>query len=202
MLSKWIGESEKGVREIFKKARQTAPTMIFFDEFDSIAPRRESGAVGSHVTERMVNQILTEIDGMESLDNVMVIGATNRQDMLDPALLRPGRFDSLILVPPPDEKSRLDIFKVHTKNMPLADDVNLEELVNLTHGYSGADIEGACREAGMAALRSDIEAGEVKEEYFRQALKKIKPSVTRVEYEKYKEYKEDKGIEKSTPAYG
>lgn len=201
LISKWVGESEKGIREIFKKARQTAPTMIFFDEFDSIAPRRESGSSGSHVTERMVNQILTEIDGMEELDNVMVIGATNRQDMLDPALLRPGRFDSLILVPPPDEKARLEIFNVHTKDMPLSG-VDLSKLAKMTQGYSGADIEGVCREAGMVALRDNIEAGEVTEEHFKQALKKIKPTVSRTDYEKYKEYEETKGNDESTPAYG
>ena len=199
--SKWVGESEKGVREIFKKARQTAPTMIFFDEFDSIAPRRESGLSGSHVTERMVNQILTEIDGMESLDNVMIIGATNRQDMLDPALLRPGRFDSLILVPPPDNDARLEIFKVHTKNMPLSG-VKLGELAKATQGYSGADIEGVCREAGMIALRDNIEAGEVTEDHFKQALKKIKASVSRSDYENYKEYDETKGSKSPQPAYG
>jgi len=202
LISKWVGESEKGVREIFKKARQTAPTMIFFDEIDSIAPRRDSSSGGSHVTERVVNQILTEIDGVESLDNVIIIGATNRQDMLDPALLRPGRFDSLILVPPPDGKARLEILKVHTRDMPIKD-VNLKKIAKMTSGYSGADIEGVCREAGMIALRDDISAGSVTEEHFEKALKKVSASFSKIDYEKYREYDEKKSNKKnSIPAYG
>ena len=182
-MSKWVGESEKGVREIFKKARQTAPTIIFFDEIDALAPRRgvdEGG--GSRVTERVVNQILTEMDGLVALDNVMIIGATNRKDLLDSALLRPGRFDSMISVGSPDRDGRLEILKIHTKGMPLVD-VNLDELAEKTSKYSGADIESLCRIAGMMALRENIDAGGVTKEHFKKALMEVKPSVSRRDQE-------------------
>ncbi len=156
MLSKWVGESEKAIREVFKKARQTAPTIIFFDEIDAIAPIRTAGIADSRVSERLVNQLLSEIDGMESLDEVVVIGATNRPDILDPALLRPGRFDEILFVPPPDEEARYEILKIHTRNMPLAGDVDLRELAKRTEGYTGADIEAMCMEAGLAALRENL----------------------------------------------
>jgi len=197
LLSKWVGESEKGVREIFKKARQTAPTIVFFDEIDALAPKR-GGYSGSHVTETVVNQILTEMDGIESLDNVIVIGATNRFDMIDTSLLRPGRFDRLLLVPIPDKKSRKDIFAIHTKGMPLAKDVNLDDLVKKTDGYSGADIEAVCREAGMNALREDIKATEVTMKNFHKALEEVKASVTDMEAKSYsKSFKKDE----TGPAY-
>jgi transitional endoplasmic reticulum ATPase len=191
LLSMWVGESERGVREVFKKAKQTAPTIILFDEIDAIAPRRGTHS-GSHVTETVVNQILTEMDGIESLENVIVIGATNRIDMIDPSLLRPGRFDYQLLVPPPDKDARLDVFKVHTKRMPLKD-VDLNDLVKKTEGYSGADVEGVCREAALIALREDLKANAVTAEHFEKALKKIKPSIP--DYEAHK-----KKI--VTPAYG
>ena len=191
LLSMWVGESERGVREVFKKAKQTAPTIILFDEIDAIAPRRGMHS-GSHVTETVVNQILTEMDGIESLENVIVIGATNRPDMVDPSLLRPGRFDYQLLVSPPDKDARLDIFKVHTKNMPLKD-VDLSSLVRRTEGYSGADIEGICREAALTALRSDLKANLVTAEDFEKALKKIKPSIPDFESQRKKPL---------APAYG
>ncbi|MEM4366466.1 MAG: CDC48 family AAA ATPase, partial [Candidatus Woesearchaeota archaeon] len=177
LLSKFVGESEKAVRDVFKKARQTAPTIIFFDEIDSLCPRRGISS-DSHVTERVVNQMLTEIDGLEELHDVVVIGATNRPDMLDTALLRPGRFDRIILTPVPDEKARLEIFKVHTKGMPLKD-VDLEELAKKTQGYVGADIEAVCREAAILALRENIAASGVTSKHFAEALKKVPPSVTK-----------------------
>jgi len=177
MLSKWVGESEKAVRAVFKKARQTAPTVIFFDEIDSIAPRRGISS-DSHVTERVVNQILTEMDGLESLQDVIVIAATNRPDMLDTALLRPGRFDRIILCPAPDKKTREEIFKVHTKGMPLKD-VKIDELAEKTEGYTGADIESICREAAIFALRKDIKADKITMKNFEQALKKVMPSITK-----------------------
>ncbi len=179
VLSKWVGESEKRIREIFKKARQTAPTIIFFDELDSVAPRR-GGETGTHVTETVLNQILTEIDGMEAIENVIVIGATNRVDMIDSALLRPGRFDGLIMVPAPDEKARLEIFKVHTKKMPLKG-VDLKVLVDRTKNYTGADIEGVCRMAGIMALRESMDAQHVEMKHFEKALEEIKPSVSEAE---------------------
>ena len=174
LLSKWVGESEKGVREVFRKARQTAPTVIFFDEIDSIASTRSGGSTDSGVTQRVVNQLLTEIDGLEELQDVAVIAATNRVDIMDPALLRPGRFDRHVKVDDPDENARLEIFKVHTKNMPLADDVDLEYLAKNTEKYVGADIEAVCREAVMLTLRNDIQADKVKMEQFKEAMKKVK----------------------------
>jgi len=174
LLSKWVGESEKGVREIFRKARQTAPTVIFFDEIDSIASTRGGGSTDSGVTQRVVNQLLTEIDGMEELQDVAVIAATNRVDIIDPALVRPGRFDRHVKVDDPDEKARMEIFKVHTKKMPLADDVDLEYLAKNTDGYVGADIEAVCREAVMLTLRDNIEADNVEMKYFKKAMKKVK----------------------------
>ncbi len=177
MLSKWVGESEKAVRAVFKKARQTAPTIIFFDEIDSIAPRRGISS-DSHVTERVVNQILTEMDGLENLQDVVVIAATNRPDMLDNALLRPGRFDRIILCPAPDKKTREEIFNVHTKGMPLKD-VNIKELAEKTEGYAGSDIEAVCREAAIFALRKDINADKIGMNNFEKALKKVRPSITK-----------------------
>jgi len=175
LLSKWVGESEKGVREIFRKARQTAPTVIFFDEIDSIASARTGSSTDSGVTQRVVNQLLTEIDGLEELQDVAVIAATNRVDILDPALTRPGRFDRHVKVDDPDEAARLSIFEVHTKDMPLAEDVDLEVLAKRTHGFVGADIEAVCREAVMLTLRENIKSDEVDMKRFKDAIKKVKP---------------------------
>ncbi|MFP3399959.1 CDC48 family AAA ATPase [Acidianus sp.] len=168
VLSKWVGESEKAIREIFRRARQTAPTVIFFDEIDSIAPMR-GFAHDSGVTERIVNQLLAEMDGITPLNKVVVIAATNRPDILDPALLRPGRFDRLIYVPPPDKIARLEILKVHTRNVPLAEDVNLETIAEKTEGYTGADLEAVVREATMLMLR---EVSAVCEQKSREACTK------------------------------
>ena len=176
LLSKWVGESEKGVREVFRKARQTAPTVIFFDEIDSIANTRGTDAGSSGVTQRVVNQLLTEIDGMEDLHDVAIIAATNRPDIIDPGLMRPGRFDRHIKVDTPDEDSRLKIFKVHTKDMPLASDVNLEKLAKHSEGYVGADIEAVCREAVMLTLTNNIDADEVNMKAFNEAMEKVKPN--------------------------
>jgi transitional endoplasmic reticulum ATPase len=177
VMSKWVGESEKAVRELFKKARQVAPSIVFLDELDAIAPRRGAYS-GSHVTESVVNQILTSIDGLESMEGVVVIGATNRPDILDPGLLRPGRFDRLLLIRAPDEEARFEILKIHTKGMPLTKDVALEQLAKECEGYSGADIEALCREAAMIALRDNIKAKDVSRKHFLQALKSIRPSIT------------------------
>ncbi|AEF95922.1 CDC48 family AAA ATPase [Methanotorris igneus] len=192
IFSKWVGESEKAIREIFRKARQTAPCIIFFDEIDSIAPRRGSGH-DSGVTEKVVNQLLTELDGLEEPKDVVVIAATNRPDILDPALLRPGRLDRIVLVPAPDKKARLAIFKVHTRKMPLADDVDLEKLAEKTEGYTGADIEAVCREAAMLALRENINAEKVEMRHFEEALKKIKPSVSKEDMELYEKLAKEYG---------
>ncbi|HYL66360.1 MAG TPA: CDC48 family AAA ATPase [Nitrosopumilaceae archaeon] len=185
LLSKWVGESEKGVREIFRKARQAAPCIIFLDEIDAIAPARGSGSSDSHVTERVVSQILTEIDGLEELNNVLVIGATNRVDIVDPALLRPGRFDRIIEVPLPDSKGRENIFKIHTMKKPLAEDVNLTKLVEMTEGFSGAEIEGACSRAAITAIKRYVDNKEksvksikITQEDLLNAIKKLRPEKT------------------------
>lgn len=187
VLSKWVGESEKAVRQIFQKARQAAPCIIFFDELDSIAPQRGSRMGDSGVTERIVNQLLTEMDGMVLLKNVVVIAATNRPDLLDPALLRPGRFDQIIYVPPPDKEARLAIFRVHMRRMPLAKDVDLGKLVEVTEGYTGADIEAVCREAAMFAARQDRRATEVKLRHFNEALKSVSASLTKESTKTYED---------------
>jgi transitional endoplasmic reticulum ATPase len=158
LLSKWVGESEKGVREIFRKARQAAPCIIFLDEVDALVPRRGSGGSDSHVTENVVSQILTEIDGLEELHNVLIIGATNRLDIVDEALLRPGRFDRIIEVPNPDEKGRLHIFEIHTKSKPLASDVKISEIVKLTDNFSGAEIAAVTNRAAITALKRYVAA--------------------------------------------
>ena len=189
LLSKWVGESEKGVREVFRKARQAAPCIIFFDEVDAIAPRRGGGmGADSHVTERLISQLLTELDGLEILTNVVVIAATNRPDIIDPALLRPGRFDRLLYVPPPDKNSRMQIIKIHTKKKPLAEDINMDDLVGHTEGYTGADIASLASAAVMLALREHVakykdskEADSHQQElkihmkHFEDAMKKIRP---------------------------
>lgn len=156
LLSKWVGESEKGVREVFKKAKQASPCIIFFDELDALAPSRGAGS-DSHVTERVVSQFLAEMDGIEELKGVVVLAATNRLDIVDPALLRPGRFDVLVELPMPDREARLAIFQVHTRGQPLAPDVDLVELAECTEGLVGADIEGLCRQAAMLAIREFLE---------------------------------------------
>ncbi|MEM0335413.1 MAG: CDC48 family AAA ATPase [Thermofilum sp.] len=178
VYSKWVGESERAIRELFRKARQVAPSVVFIDEIDALAPVRGLVTADSGVTERVVSQLLTEMDGLERLEGVVVIGATNRPDILDPALLRPGRFDRLIYVPPPDEKARFEILKVHTRRMPLAEDVNLAELAKRTEGYTGADIELLVREAGLLALRESINVDRVYARHFEEALKRVKPSLT------------------------
>jgi transitional endoplasmic reticulum ATPase len=160
LLSKWVGESEKGVREIFRKARMAAPCIIFFDEIDALVPRRGSGGSDSHVTENVVSQILTEIDGLEELNNVLIIGATNRLDIVDPALLRPGRFDRVIEVPNPDITGIEMILKIHTKDKPLADDVNLKTLAEAARGFSGAEIEEVCNRAALLGVKRFVESKE------------------------------------------
>ena len=190
LLSKWVGESEKAVREIFRKARQTAPTILFFDEINALVPRRSSGGGDNHSAERVVNQMLTEMDGLESLNDVVIVAATNRPDMLDPALLRQGRFDRIILTPIPDAKGRKKIFEIYTEPMPKAKDVDVNELAEKTEGYVGADIEGVCREAAMIALREDINSKTVKMEHFLAALEVVKPSVDKEIEEVYKHLEE------------
>jgi transitional endoplasmic reticulum ATPase len=178
VFSKWVGESEKAIREVFRKARMAAPAVIFFDEIDSLVPRRGAGFSDSGVSERVISQLLTEMDGIVTLEDIVVIAATNRPDIVDPAVLRPGRFDRLIYVPEPDDKSRLQILKIYTKSMPLAKDVDLNTLVPALKNHSGADIEALCREAAMDTLRKDTNSKEVCMQDFQNAMKRIGPSIT------------------------
>jgi transitional endoplasmic reticulum ATPase len=195
LLSKWFGESEQRIRELFRRARQVAPSIIFLDEVDALVPKRGS-YMGTHATESVVSQLLTEISGLEELKNVVVIAATNRPDMIDPALLRPGRIDRFVLIPPPDEKSRLEILKVHTKNMPLKQ-VDLKLIAKRTEGFSGADLEAICREAAMNALREDMKSKEVKTKHFEEALRKATPSINKEVVDHYNKFVErQKKVEK------
>ena len=177
LLSMWVGESEKHIRDVFRRAKQVAPAIIFFDEVDALVPRRGMSQ-GDNVSERVVSQLLAEISGLEDLHDVVVVAATNRPDIVDPALLRPGRFDRQILVPTPDEKSRLAILNVHTHDMPLSGDIDLKKLARETIGYSGADLNALVREAGLNAMRKDTNAQEVTKPDFERSLKEIKPSVS------------------------
>ena len=177
ILSKWVGESERAIREVFQKARQSAPTVIFIDEIDAIAPMRGLFP-DSHVTDRIVNQLLTEMDGIAELKDVVVIAATNRPDIIDPSLLRPGRFDRIIYVPPPDKDARLEILRVHTRNVPLDKDVDLEKLAEMTENYSGADLMALVREAVFIALEeSGMKPTKVKMKHFLKAMEEVRPSL-------------------------
>jgi len=237
LLSKWVGESERHVREMFRKAKQVAPSILFFDEIDALAPRRGLGA-DTHVTERVVSQLLTELDGIEELKDVFVIAATNRPDMIDPALLRPGRIERHIYIPPPDREGRKEIFKIHLRGKPIEyEDEDLKRAIEIlgikekdieklpeelkrkveekvfdlicewlaerTEGYTGADIEAVCREAGMLAIRENVKHGMTKDEsrevarrikinkkHFETAIQKVKPSLTKEDLRRYEEIME------------
>lgn len=203
MFSKWLGESEKAIRETFKKARQVAPCVIFFDEIDSVASMPGMESTDSRTSERVLNQLLTEMDGLESLRDVVVIAATNRPNLLDPAILRPGRFDRLVNIGSPDRKGRLKIFRIHTNDTPLADDVDLETLADITEGYVGADIESVCREAVMIALRENFDVEYIEMRHFREALKKVKPTITENIAQFYEKIEAQfKGGQKLTEAAG
>ncbi|MCK4996874.1 CDC48 family AAA ATPase [Candidatus Pacearchaeota archaeon] len=188
LLSMWVGKSEEGVRKIFERARQVSPCVIFFDEIDSLASKRAEGHMGgAKVADNVLNQLLSEMDGIEDLTNVIVIGATNRPDILDPALMRPGRFDRIVFVTVPEKEGRLAILKIHTENMPLNKDVNIEKLSEITEGYTGADLESLVREAAMLALRENIETEKVTKEHFEEAMEKVLPSVSKNDQERYKQ---------------
>jgi len=192
LLSKWVGESEKAIREIFKKARQVAPSIIFLDELDAIAPIRGT-EFGSKTSERVINQLLTELDGIEVLKNVVVIAATNRPEIIDPALIRSGRFDRLVFIGPPPREGRIEIFNIHLKNLKnghLSDDVNIEELADLTDNYVGSDIESLCREAVMLALRENFDTEKVEMRHFKDALKKVRPALAEDMLEYYEKLQE------------
>ena len=188
ILSKYVGESEKTMREIFKKARMAAPCILFIDEIDAIAPMRQAGGSdGTRVIERVVDTLLTELDGLRSLKSVVVIAASNRPDILDPSLMRAGRFDRIIEVGMPDEEARFQILKIHTKNMPIEKNVNLRELAKITEGYNGADLENLSREAGMAAIRSSSKR--VNQLHFEGALKVVVPTMRKEDVESLKKFK-------------
>jgi transitional endoplasmic reticulum ATPase len=178
LLSKWYGESERQISKLFKRARQVSPSIVLIDEIDSMAPQRGAGFGDASVTERVVNTLLAEIDGLEELQGVVVIGVTNRPNLLDHALLRPGRFDELIYVPVPDRDARRAILAIQVKDMPLAEDVDLDAIANKTERYSGADIENLVRKAGLEALRANVDANEVTMAFFEQALADSHPSIT------------------------
>jgi transitional endoplasmic reticulum ATPase len=206
LISKWLGDSEKAVRDIFKKARQVAPSILFLDELDAIAPIRGMD-IGSKASERVVNQLLTELDGIETLNNVVVIAATNRPEIVDPALIRSGRFDRLVFIGPPDREGRIEIFKIHLKNLSdekkLSDDVIIEELADLTENYVGADIESLCREAVMLALREDFNIKKIEMRHFRAALKKVRPALVEGMIEYYEKLQEQfkGGIKQEQKSY-
>jgi len=202
LLSMWVGKSEEGMRKVFERARQVSPCVIFFDEIDALAGKRGI-ETGTKVTERVLNQMLAEMDGLEDLSDVLIIGA-NRPDMLDPALLRPGRFDRILLVGAPEDEGRLQVLRIHTKNMPLAKDVDLKDLSKKTAGFTGADIESLAREAAMIALRESKDAKNVTREHFEEALKKVRPSVSKPLLEVYKKIEDTflKSAKASIPIEG
>ncbi len=189
LLSMWVGESEKGIRKVFQRARQVSPVIVFFDEIDSIASSR-GAEQGSRVGDKVVDQLLTELDGVEELKGVVFIAATNRPDLLDPALLRPGRIDKIIRVPAPDKEARISILKIHTKNTTLTKDVNIKDIAEKTQGYSGADLEGLVREAALIAMEeTNFDAAELNASHFEKALAKVSPSITKDTSDAYKEFK-------------
>jgi transitional endoplasmic reticulum ATPase len=202
LLSKWYGESEQQIARLFNRARQVAPTIIFIDELDSLVPARGGGLGEPQVTERVVNTILSEMDGLEELQNVVVIGATNRPTLIDPALLRPGRFDELIYVGVPDTAGRRRILAIHTKGMPLADDVDLESIAQRTERFTGADLEDLVRRAGLTALRRGLDAHDVNKADFEAAIGETRASVTTEMLEEYESIQETLKSEATRPMGG
>ena len=190
LLSKWVGESEKAIRQTFRKARQVSPTVIFFDELDSLAPGRGQDA-GTNVSERVVNQLLTELDGLEQMGEVMVVAATNRPDIIDPALIRSGRFDRLVMVGQPDVAGREEILQIHTQDTPIAPDVSFREIAERTEGYVGSDLATVAREAAIEALREDPDAEQVDMQHFESALGDVRATVTEDLLEYYDQVEED-----------
>merc|ERR1719225_1255034 len=176
LFSKWVGESERAVREVFRRARQVKPSIVFFDEIDAVGGSRGEG--GGKVGDRVLAQLLTEMDGVEGLEGGTVVAATNRPDMMDQALLRPGRLDRVVYVPLPDLETRRQVLKVHTRKIPLATDVNLEEVAQSTEGYSGAEVAAVCNEAALAALEESVEAQVVGERHFKLALGSVTPRIS------------------------
>ncbi len=202
LLSKWMGESEKAIREVFKKARQVAPCVIFFDELDALAPTRGTDG-SSQAMERVVNQLLIELDGLEVLKDVVVVAATNRPELIDPALIRSGRFDRAVFIGPPTRNGREEVLKIHTRHIPMSEDVDLGEIADATEGYVGADLEAICREAVLMAMRSDFNTKSVQMEHFRTALKKVRPAISEhiKEYYQQLETQFKGGVKKEQKSY-
>ncbi|XP_013792936.2 spermatogenesis-associated protein 5-like [Limulus polyphemus] len=194
LFNKWVGESERAVRELFRKARSVAPSIIFFDEIDALAAERGGSSGGSNVGDRVLAQLLTELDGIEQLQGVLMVAATNRPDMIDKALLRPGRLDSIIYVPLPNEVTRREIFHIRLKKMPISEGVDIELLVERTNGYSGAEIVAVCHEAAMKALEEDITTQSVKWEHFLSALRTVQPRSSPEMIRFYEEYYLEKDV--------
>ena len=189
LISKWIGESERAIRSVFKKARQVAPAVVFLDELDALAPIRGVEDT-SRVSERVVNTLLTELDGLQDLKDIVVIAATNRPDIIDPALLRSGRFDRPVLIGAPQKNERISILNVHMRDMPLSNDVDKEELADLTEWYVGSDLETLCKEAAMLALREEMNIAFIEMRHFREALKKVRPAIDERTMQYYEQIKE------------
>jgi len=196
LFSKWVGESERAVRQVFQKARAAAPSIVFFDEIDALAARRGSGGDdgASNVSDRVLTQLLTELDGVETLKDVIMVAATNRPDMIDKALLRPGRIDRILYVPLPDREARKEIFKIHLSKTPLGNDVVIEDLTEKTEMFSGAEISALCREAALAALQENIESSEVLKRHFDAAFMAVKPRTSGELIELYKRYQNESGV--------
>lgn len=191
LFSKWVGESERAVREIFKKARQVKPSILFFDEIDAVGGSRGDGGGGGKVGDRVLAQLLTEMDGVEGLKGVTVVAATNRPDMMDQALLRPGRLDRVVFVPLPDLETRRKVLTVHTRSKPVSDEVDLESVAVRTEGYSGAEIAAVCNEAALAALEENVEATEVNQKHFDQALSNLKPRISQELFKIYAKFQSE-----------
>ncbi|MGI9209757.1 MAG: AAA family ATPase, partial [Rhodococcus sp. (in: high G+C Gram-positive bacteria)] len=189
LMDKWVGASEKAVRELFQRARNSAPALVFLDEVDALAPRRGQSS-DSGVADRVVAALLTELDGVEPLRDVVVVAATNRPDLIDPALLRPGRLERLVFVPPPDAEARAAILETAGRSVPLADDVNLGDLARQLDGYSAADCSALLREAALAAMRRNVDAAVVTSEDMAVARDKVRPSLDPVQVEHLRTYAE------------
>ena len=189
LISKWVGESEKAVREVFKKAKQSSPSIVFLDEFESIAGmRRSHSGEGSDVMNRVVNQLLSSLDGVEGMEGVIVVAATNRPEMIDPALMRSGRFERVLHIPPPDKESREAILKIHTKKMPIGK-FKIDDLAGLMENYTGADIEAVCREAALIAMRDNKKT--VTRKHFETATERVRPTVTEEMLQYYSKMEEN-----------
>lgn len=194
LMNKYVGESERAVREIFRKARAVSPSILFFDEIDALAVERGNSSGAGNVADRVLAQLLTEMDGIEQLKDVTILAATNRPDMIDKALLRPGRIDRIIYVPLPDAATRQEIFKLHFQSMPVSDDVCLAELVEHTQKYSGAEITAVCREAALLALQEDIHAKSITGRHFRSALTVVSPRIPDSLIQFYADYQQQSGL--------